>query len=178
MCIRDSLTQIINDSPRLGKDVDLLLYATANATGIGLLAGSDRFMVPDGPERELFSRVSETIMGSVDPASFGAGMISGALGGSSPRVLVQFAKGDDVVTNFSNVRFAQMLQGGADEPDEVVLVGDELFPLDVPVVPAAQLLPPIAIAQFAGGHGMLLDFVDPAITAAVQGQAALFFAAP
>ncbi len=172
------LTQIINDSPRLGKDVDLLLYATANATGIGLLAGSDRFMVPDGPERELFSRVSETIMGSVDPASFGAGMISGALGGSSPRVLVQFAKGDDVVTNFSNVRFAQMLQGGADEPDEVVLVGDELFPLDVPVVPAAQLLPPIAIAQFAGGHGMLLDFVDPAITAAVQGQAALFFAAP
>ena len=105
-------------------------------------------------------------------------LVSGALGGSSPRVLVQFALGDDVVTNFANVRFAQMLQGGADEPDEVVLVGEELFPLDVPVVPTGPLLPAVAISEFAGGHGMLLDFVDPAITAAVQGQAALFFAAP
>ncbi len=172
------ITEIINDSPRLGKDIDLLIYATAKATGIGLLADSPRFMVPDGPERELFTRISETILAPADPATYAAGLVSGALGGSSPRVLVQFALADDVVTNLGNVRFAQALAGGAEEPDEVVTVGAELFPVGLPVVPAAATLPPIALTQFAGGHGMLFDFADPAITAAVQQQAALFFASP
>jgi len=172
------LTQIINDSPRLSKDLDLLIYASSNATGIGLLAGSPRYMVPDGSERELFSRVSETILAPIDPASFAAALVSGALGASGPRVLVQFALGDDVVTNLGNVRFAQALASGADDPSEVVTVGKELFPLGLPVVPAAVTLPPIAVSEFAGGHGMLFDFADPAVTTAVQQQAGLFLASP
>lgn len=172
------LTQIINDSPRLSKDVDVLIYATAKATGIGLLADSPRFMVPDGAERELFSRVSETILGGVDPASYAGAITSGALGGASPRVLVQLAFGDDVVTNFANVRFAQALASGAEEPDEVVLVGEELFPLGLPVVAPAQVLPPLAFTELAGGHGLLLDFADPAVTTAAQQQAGLFLAQP
>jgi len=172
------LTQIINDSPRLSKDLDLLIYASAGATGIGLLAGSPRYMIPDGPERELFSRVSETILAPIDPESYAAGLVSGALGGSSPRVLVQFALGDDVVTNLGNVRFAQAMAAGAADSDEVVTVGKELFPLGLPVVPAAATLPPVALSEFAGGHGMLLDFVDPAVTTAVQQQAGLFFGSP
>lgn len=172
------LTQIINDSPALAKDIDLLLYATAKAQGIGLLAGSERFMVPDGPERELFSRVSETILAPADPASYAAAVVSGALGGSAPRVLVQLAFGDLVVTNLGNVRYAQTLAAGAEDRGDVVTLTPELFPLDLPTVQPAQTLPPIALSEFAGGHGMLLDFADPAITAAVQQQAGLFFASP
>jgi len=172
------VTQIIDDSPRLSKDIDLLLYATAKAQGIGLLAGSARFMVPDGPERELFSRVSETIFGAVDPASYAAAIVSGALGGSSPRVLVQFALGDQVVTNLANVRFAQALASGAEDPGEVVAVLPELFPLGLPTVQVSAQLPPIAVTQFQGSHTLLLDFADPAVTAACQAQAAEFFTAP
>ena len=172
------ITQIINDSPALSKDIDLLLYATAKAQGIGLLAGSERFMVPDGPERELFSRVSETILAPADPATYAAAVVSGALSGGAPRVLVQFALGDKVVTNLSNVRYAQALAAGAEDRGEVVTLTPELFPLDLPTVQPAQLLPPIALSQFGGGHGMLFDFADPAVTAAVQQQAGLFFGAP
>jgi hypothetical protein len=172
------ITQIINDSPRLAKDIDVLVYATANAQGIGLLAGSPRFMVPDGAERELLTEVSDTILAAVDPASYAGAIVSGALGGSAPRVLVQFALGDDVVTNRANVRYAQALAGGADSADEVVAVGPELFPTGLSVVTLSQLLPPVAVTQFEGGHGLLLDFADPAVTAAAQQQAGLFLASP
>lgn len=173
------LTQIINDSPRLSKDLDLLIYATATAQGIGLLAGSPRFMVPDGPERELFTAVSDTILGPIDPATFAAHLVTGDLGGA-PRVLVQIVQGDQVVTERGSVRFAQALGSGAEDPSEVVALGPLLFPLDLTTVTLGESdpLPPIAIAEHSGGHGFLLDFEDPAATSAAQKQAALFFASP
>lgn len=171
------LSAIIADAPRLTKDFDPLIYATANATGIGTLAGSPRYMIPDGPERELYNRVAETILAPVDPASYAAALVDGSLGASGPRLLVQFALGDDVVTNLANRRFAQALAAGG-EDGEVVSVAPELFPLDLELVAPGVALPPIAITQFEGDHGMMLDFVDPEVTAAVQKQAALFFASP
>lgn len=167
------LTQIINDSPRLGRDIDLLMVATANATGIGILADSERRLVPDGAEREVFSRVTETILASVDPASYAAALVSGELG-NAPRVLVQFSLGDDVVTNLGNVRLAQAL-ASTDDPDAVAQLGDELFPLGIPTTTTGAM---VTIRQYAGSHGLLLDFVDPAVTATAQQHAAAFFAAP
>lgn len=167
------LTQVINDSPRLGRDIDLLMVATANATGFGILADSERRLVPDGAEREVFSRVTETILGPVDPASYAAALVSGALG-NAPRVLVQFSLGDDVVTNLGNVRLAQAL-ASTDDAAAVALIGDELFPLGVPTTTAGTR---VTLRQYAGSHGLLLDFVDPAVTATAQQHAAAFFAAP
>lgn len=167
------LTQIINDSPRLGRDIDLLMVATANATGIGILADSERRLVPDGAEREVFSRVTETILAAVDPASYAAALVSGELG-NAPRVLVQFSLGDDVVTNLGNVRLAQAL-ASTDDADAVALIGDELFPLGVPTTTTGAV---VTLRQYAGTHGLLLDFVDPAVTAMAQQHAAAFFAAP
>lgn len=167
------LTQIINDSPRLGRDIDLLMVATANATGFGILADSERRLVPDGAEREVFSRVTETILASVDPASYAAALVSGELG-NAPRVLVQFSLGDDVVTNLGNVRLAQAL-ASTDDPDAVALIGDELFPLGIPTTTTGAV---VTLRQYAGSHGLLLDFVDPAVTATAQQHAAAFFAAP
>ena len=119
--------------------------------------------------------MAETILAPADPASYAAALIDGSLGGATQRVLVQFALGDDVVTNLANRRFAQALAAGG---DDVVSVAPELFPLGIDIAAPGIALPPIAITQFEGGHGMLLDFVDPAVTAAVQQQAAMFFAAP
>lgn len=168
------LVQIINDSPALSRDLDLLMYATGNATGFGILADSPRRLVPDGPEREVFSRVTETILAAVDPASFGGPLVSGALG-NAPKTLVIFAKSDLVVTTPSNVRLAQAFAAGSVDPSAVVLAGEELFPLGLPTGEAGSH---VTVRQVAGGHGSFLDFVDPAVTAQSQSAAATFFAAP
>ena len=167
------LTQIINDSPRLGKDIDLLMYATANATGIGILADSERRLTPDGGEREVFSQVLETILADIDPATYATALVLGSLG-NAPRILVQFSYGDDVVTNLANVRLAQAL-ASTDDAAAVALYGDELFPLGVPTSTTSAR---VTIRQYAGIHGLLLDAVDPAVTATAQQHAATFFAAP
>lgn len=173
------LAQIVGDSPRISKDLDVLVYAVANAAGIGLLAGSERVMVPDGPERELFTRVAETITAAVDPLVYAPAVVSGRLGNAGPRVLVQLAHKDDVVPNNANTRFAQALAAGADLASDVPQVTPVLFPLDLVVVDAQQLPTlPIAITQFEGGHGFLLDFTDVAVTSAAQAQAATFLAVP
>jgi len=173
------LAQIVADSPRISKDLDVLIYAVANASGIGLLAGSPRVMVPDGAERELFTRVAETITAAVDPLVYAPAIVSGRLGNDTPRVLVQLALGDDVVPNNANTRYAQALASGAALTSDVPQVAPILFPLDLVVVDKDQLVRlPIAVTQFEGGHGFLLDFTVPSVTAAAQTQAATFLAAP
>ncbi|MFO0750193.1 MAG: hypothetical protein U1F43_31670 [Myxococcota bacterium] len=173
------LTQIVTDSPRIHPDVDLLLYGSCHATGFGLLAGSKRFMVPDGPEREMWARVAETVTAATDPSTFAAAMVSGALGNAQPRLLIQFAHDDLVVPNNANIRYAQAMAAGAAEPTDVPQLAPVLFDLGLPDVDANQApLLHIAVSEFAGGHGFLLDFVDPAVTAAAQTQAATFLAAP
>ncbi len=171
------LTQIINDSPALSRDIDLLMYATGNATGFGILAGSDSRLVPDGAERELVSRISETILASVDPASYAAALVNGSLGSATAtKTLVLYSLGDTVVTNPSNVRLTQAFVGGTDDPSAVVLLGDELFPIGIPtaITPGNH----VTVRQYAGGHGLFLDFTDPAVTATAQQHAAAFLAAP
>jgi len=168
------LAQIVNDSPQIGKDLDLLIYAVANADGIGLLAGSPRFMVPDGPEREVFTRVAETILAAVDPQVYAGAMVSGAAGNAQPRLLIQQAYGDTVVPNNANIRYALAAASGAD-PGDVTQVEPVLFETGLPVV---GTLGGASVTQFAGAHGFLLDFVDQAVTAAAQTQAAQFLAAP
>lgn len=174
-----SFPQIVNDSPRISANLDLLIYGVSNAEGIGLLAGSPRFMVPDGPERELFTRVAESVIGATDPWTYASAMVSGELGNAQPRLLVQFVKGDDVVPNNANLRYVHGMAAGAADPDEVPQIEPVLFATGLPVISAqAGQASPIGVTQFAGDHGFLLDFVDPVITAAAQTQAATFLAAP
>ncbi|MFT7625767.1 MAG: hypothetical protein ACI9WU_004958, partial [Myxococcota bacterium] len=39
-------------------------------------------------------------------------------------------------------------------------------------------LPPVGVTQFSGGHGLLFDFADPAVTAAAQSELVKFLAGP
>lgn len=173
------LTQIVSDSPSIHGDLDLLVYAVANAPGIGLLASSPRFMVPDGPERDLWARVAETIVATTDPWTYTGAMVSGELGNQGPRLLVQFALGDLVVPNDANVRYAQGMAAGGAEPSEVPQLTPVLFDTGLPTIDGSQgPTVPIAVTQFAGGHGFLLDFADPEVTGAAQKMAAMFLAAP
>jgi pimeloyl-ACP methyl ester carboxylesterase len=63
------ISQIVNDIAAIAKQLDPLIYMTANADQFGLLHDSPRFMLPDGPEREVFTRVSETIFAPADPVT-------------------------------------------------------------------------------------------------------------
>lgn len=174
-----SLVQIIDESPALGADLDLLLYATGNAPGFGLLAGSARTLLPDDGAREIYDRVAETLLSSADPLAWAPAILSGALGGARPRLLVQLAVGDLVVPNSANTRFARAVAAGAPTP--------EAFPQLLPVgfdtgLPTAMLpdgsAPVPGVTFFAGAHTHLLDWADPEVTAAAQAEVVGFLTAP
>jgi alpha-beta hydrolase superfamily lysophospholipase len=168
------LAQLVTDSPRLGKDIDLLIYATANAPGFGLLAGSAARLVPGSAARALHTQVAETLLAPADPAPFASALVDGRLGASA-RVLVQLPATDDVVPTSAQRRFALAFAEAASADREVTLVGDDHLDLDL----EPSMTPgPLTLAPLSGGHGVLLDFVDPTATAFAQRQAATFLAAP
>lgn len=188
------ISQIVSDSPVIAKQLDPLIYMTANADQFGLLHDSPRFMLPDGPEREVFTRVSETIFAPADPVTYASALVSGELG-ATPRILVQFGTNDRVIPPSAHARLVQAMAAGADDDRPVVQVEPQLTDLGVPVVPAVTLPdgkkappPPIAVAQFPAEHGFLLGcetfyapvdpFCDPAQTVAAQTQIALFLSLP
>ena len=172
-----SLLQILEESPALRPDIDLLLYATANAPGFGLLAGQTRGLLPDDRARELFDRVAETLLGGADPLSTARAILSGALDNGRPRVLVQLALGDLVVPNATNLRFVQALAAGADDASDLPQIAPVLVDAGLPTWDSPGL-PRDGVATFAAPHTHLLDGVVPAATAAAQAQMAAFLTAP
>lgn len=174
-----SLVQIIDESPALSGDIDLLIYATGGAPGFGLLAGSARTLLPDDGAREVYDRVAESLLSRADPLAWASAILSGSLGGAQPRLLVQLAVGDLVVPNSTNARFVRAVASGAPVP--------EAFPQLLPVgfdtgLPTAMLpegsAPVPGVTFFAGGHTHLLDWVDPEVTAAAQTELVGFLTAP
>ncbi len=169
------LTQVVRESPFLGPDLDLLIYATANAPGFGLLGEQSREMLPDNDERELFSRVAETVIGAADPLLFAAAILNGRYGNGTPRLLIQLAEGDTVVPNPANIRFVNAVASGAIKPNDLVQVAPALFETGLRTVEAPNTaLPPHAVTHFAGAHGFLIDFVDQPTTVSAQGQLIFF----
>jgi len=174
------LIQCLDESPALATRLGLLLLATGNANQIGLMAGSERRMVPKTPQRDVFSRVAETILAPVDPASWATTLVGRQSTATPLRMLIQMPAKDLVFTPNGNRRFADAI-GGAAEAGEVAYgqLGDDLFNLGwPPIVDPTKGLPAITAATIAGGHGFFLDFVDPAVTGAAQQQAAGFLASP
>lgn len=174
------IIEILDESPEVGGRLNLLLLATGNADGIGLMAGSTRRLVPESAEREMFSRVAETIMGPVDPVSWAGALAARQKTPMPLRVLLQVPAADRVFTPGAQQRFADAL-GAAAVAAQVQYghIGDDTLGLDWPEIenPAVGL-PTFSAATFEGGHGFLLDFVDPALTGQAQTQAAGFLAAP
>jgi dienelactone hydrolase len=175
-----NLMQILDESPVIGRRLGLLLLATGNADGIGLMAGSERRLVPEHAEREVFSIVAETILAPVDTVTW-----LGALGArqASPaplRVLALLPAGDSTFTPAAHVRFADALRTAAEDAEaDHGHLGEDLLGLGWPTVTdTSKGFPTITTATYAADHGFLLDFADPAVTAAAQAQAAAFLAAP
>jgi hypothetical protein len=174
------LIQMLDESPDLGGRLNLLLLATAGAEGIGLMAGSERRLVPESPEREVYARVAETILAPIDPASWAGALAARQKTPNPLKVLAMFPAADRVFTPRGQIRFADALGGAAAAAQlDFGQLGDDILGLGWPEVedPTAAL-PVISAATFAGGHGFLLDFADPALTGAAQTQAAAFLAAP
>ncbi|MCB9729552.1 MAG: hypothetical protein H6744_08440 [Deltaproteobacteria bacterium] len=177
------LPAILRDSRVLSHDVDLLMYATAGAEGIGLLAGSPYELLPMSDEHELFELVAGVVLASADPLTFAPAVLSGELGGSRPRILVQFAADDAVVPNNANARLAEALAAGADAPAALPLwldgaMNQEYFDLELPSLDLSEGPTPMGIAEFPGAHTFLLDGFIPEVTAAAQLQAMQFLLAP
>ncbi len=172
-----SLLEILEESPALHSDVDVLLYLTANAPGFGLLAGQERAMLPDDGARQLFDRVAETILATVDPLTFAPAVLSGDLGNARPRVLVQLALRDLVVPNSTNARLVRALAAGADDTASFPQIPPVALDLGLPTWQSDA--PPLdGVASFDGVHQLLLDWSDPAVTAAAQAQMVEFLTAP
>ncbi len=171
-----SYAQVLADSPSFGPDIDLLIYATANVDGFGLMAADGAPMLPGHAERDLFDRVAETVLGPVDPLTFAAAVFKGDLGGGRPQVLVQLSHPDLTVPNDANARFVRALAGGAESADAFPVVGPALFATGLPEIDAAAGLPASGVTQREGGHDLLFDFADPAATRAAQAQLVEFLA--
>jgi dienelactone hydrolase len=177
------LPAIVRDSRSLSHDVDLLLYATAGAEGFGLLAGSPRRLLPMSDEHELFELVAGTVLAAADPLTFAPAVLSGALGGAKPRVLVQLAADDAVVPNNANARLVQALASTAPTPADFPLwvdggINQAYFDLGLPEHDLSAGLTPMGVSQFQGSHVFLLDGVIPEVTAQAQLQAMQFLLAP
>lgn len=177
------VTAILRDSRALSHDVDLLMYATAGATGFGLLAGSPRRMLPMSDEHELFEVVAGTVLAAADPLTFGPAILSGALGGAKPRVLVQLAVDDAVVPNNANARLVQAIASGAASPADLPLwvdgaINQDYFDLGLPIHSLAAGLTANGVSEFQGSHVFLLDGVIPEVTGQAQLQAMQFLLAP
>ncbi|MFT7581102.1 MAG: dienelactone hydrolase [Myxococcota bacterium] len=173
------INQVIVDSPSLSTQLNALIYLVANASGFGLLAGTDTPMLPHSGPREIFSRVAEVILGPIDPNTYAGALLDGRLGNAKPKVLVQFASNDLVITKDNNRRFAWALEAGGSQDSGLVHLKPVMFDLDLPVVEGGSgTLPAAGVTQFSGGHGLLFDFADPAVTAAAQGELVKFLAGP
>ena len=172
-----SLLEILEESPALHNDIDVLLYATANAPGFGLLAGQRRAMLPDDGARQLFDRVAETVLAPIDPLTYAADVLSGDLGNARPRVLVQLAYRDLVVPNTTNARLVRALAAGADNPASFPQIPPVALELGLPTWESAGL-PLDGVASLVATHTHLLDWTDPAVTAAAQTQMVEFLTAP
>jgi len=171
-----SLLQVLEQSPALHGDIDLLIYATANAPGFGLLAGQTRGMLPDDGSRQLFDRVAETVLSTVDPLTYAPAVLSGDLGNARPRVLVQLALNDLVVPNSTNARLVHALAAGADDPASFPQIPPVAVDLGLPQA-LGGALPSDGVASFVGVHQMLIDWSDPEATAAAQAQMVEFLTA-
>ncbi|TNF24266.1 MAG: hypothetical protein EP329_25240 [Deltaproteobacteria bacterium] len=171
-----SLLQVLEESPALHGDIDVLIYLTANAPGFGLLAGQTRAMLPDDGARQLFDRVAETVLAPVDPLTYAPAVLSGDLGNARPRVLVQLALNDLVVPNTTNTRLVQALAAGVDDPRDFPQIPPVEVETGLPSWEGAAL-PVDGVASFVGVHQMLLDWSDPEGTAAAQAQMVEFLTA-
>lgn len=177
------VTAILRDSRALSHDVDVLMYATAGAEGFGLLAGSPRRLLPQSDEHEIFEVVAGTVLAAADPLTFAPAILSGALGGAKPRVLLQFAADDAVVPNNANARLAQAIASGAPTPADLPLwvdgaINQQYFDLGLPIHDLKSGLTPHGVSQFQGAHVFLLDGVIPEVTGQAQLQAMQFLLAP
>ncbi|MEZ4269558.1 MAG: hypothetical protein R3F39_24635 [Myxococcota bacterium] len=177
------VTAILRDSRSLSHDIDLLMYATAGAEGFGLLAGSPRRLLPQSDEHELFELVAGTVLAAADPLTFAPAILSGALGGAKPRVLLQFAADDAVVPNNANARLAQAIASGAPTPADLPLwvdgaINQQYFDLGLPTHNLSAGPTPNGVSQFQGSHVFLLDGVIPEVTGQAQLQAMQFLLAP
>lgn len=177
------VTAILRDSRALSHDVDLLMYATAGAEGFGLLAGSPKRLLPQSDEHELFEVVAGTVLAAADPLTFAPAVLSGALGGAKPRVLLQFADDDAVVPNNANVRLVQAIASGAPTPADLPLwvdgaINQSYFDLGLPTHDLAAGPTQNGASEFQGSHAFLLDGVIAEVTGQAQLQVMRFLLAP
>ncbi len=196
------LPAIVRDAPNIDGDVRMLMLATANVDGFGLLSGTTRRMLNDSPEREIYDIVLQTVVAPIDPMTYAPHLLSGALRAASlppgasvppPSFLMQFVAGDLTVPNSANARLARAVAafGGPDDlPHLVDAQGAQvLFDLGLPTREApATDFPRAGVSQFRvtrpevmpeglawdGGHKALWLWLDPATTAAMQSQAVRF----
>lgn len=177
-----ALPAIVHDSPWLGHDTDLLMLATGGADGIGLMAGTGEPLLPDSEAREVYDIVAETVVAAADAGTFAEHVATGALGGASPRALVQVASEDTVIPRDASRRFVRALAAGLEEPLPLLVDGalnQAWFDLGgLPERDPALGFGPAAVAIFPGDHAFLIDLVDPAVTAAAQTQVVQFLVEP
>ncbi|MGM0575140.1 MAG: hypothetical protein ACQEXJ_05355 [Myxococcota bacterium] len=180
------LPDIVRESASLSHDTNLLMYATADAPELGLMAGGAGPLLPGTDAREVYDVVAQQVLAPADALSFAPHVLSGALGGGSPRVLVQLARGDEVIPNDANARLVRALGAPLGNPDALpLLVDGDLnevwFDVGRPVRDVAgEGLPPSGswVAEYPAGHTFLLDFEDPGITTAAQERLVAFLLAP
>ncbi len=176
------IAAIVRDSPFLAHDTNLLALATASAEGIGLMAGVDAPFLPGTEEREVYDIVAETVIAPADAGTYAPFVLNGGLGGSAPRVLVQLAAADTVIPQNASRRYVRAIAAGAE--DLPLLVDGELNQAWFDVGGLDEVddfslgLPPSGVAIFPGDHAFLIDFADPATTAAAQLQMVQFLLQP
>jgi len=175
------VADLSRDSEVLGLPLTLLILATSDIEPFGLLAGSGRAMLIDRPEREVYGVVVDAIMAPVEPANYGQALVSGALrGDDGARVLMQLTDFDLLIPNNASDRIARAMAAGGAEGEVAVVdspAQPQLFEMSIPTTTDAAGLKGV-VSHYPGQHGVLLDFVDPAATAAAQAEAAAFLAAP
>lgn len=168
-----NVAQIMADSPELSTTLNLMLYATASTPGVGLLSGSRERLLPQTATRELLTIVSEHILAEVEAGLFATKLLQ--RGKSSFQSLIFFSSEDPVITHPANDRLIQAILNRETTAGEVVALGQQYLPFDLPTQSSPNTV--ITIRQLLGGHSAFLDFVRERVTSTAHQQAMQFFTA-
>lgn len=128
-------------------------------------------LTPGTPQFDQLTTLLRTIMDKSDPQNFGYTAVNSALP-TTRKVFIQSIANDFVVPNFTTDLLINAANSGAKmaatERVNPTLIAEP--PAGTPCMPAPGQLCP------SSRHGFLLNFVDPATTAAAQTKAATFMA--